>query len=149
MVDIAFKQNEALDFTVLINGPDLQTDDGLRTAIIISLFTDRLVGEDEAIPDGTNNRRGWWADAFAQPAGDLMGSRLWLLNREKQVDEVLERSREYAEESLQWLLTDNVASKIEVETEWVKRSTVGILIRVFKANAEPFEQTFEYSLEAF
>ncbi len=148
-MDIALKQNETLEFDVLINGPDLQSDSGLRTAIILSLFTDQLVGSDEEIPDGTDNRRGWWADSFTEVAGDLIGSRLWLLNREKQIDQVLEKGRDYAQASLQWMLTDGVASQIEVETEWVKKEVMGILVRVHKANAEPFEQIFEYSLEAF
>ncbi len=148
-MDIALKQNETLEFDVLINGPDLQSDSGLRTAIILSLFTDQLVGSDEEIPDGTDNRRGWWADSFTEVTGDLIGSRLWLLNREKQIDQVLEKGRDYAQASLQWMLTDGVASQIEVETEWVKKGVLGILVRVHKANAEPFEQIFEYSLEAF
>jgi phage gp46-like protein len=44
----------------------------LQTAVIVSLLTDRL---DDTL-DGTNDRRGWWADmvlplASAPPAADL------------------------------------------------------------------------------
>ena len=146
MVDIALKQDETTAFDVLIDGPDLLADRGFRTAIIISLFTDRLVTSDEIIPDGTNNKRGWWADTFADVDGDLIGSRLWLLNREKQIDQVLNTAKEYAFESLQWMINDGVVSQIEVETEWVQKGVLGILVRLFKADSKPFEQTFEYSL---
>jgi len=146
-MDIALKQDETLGFDVLINGPDLQSDSGLRIAIIISLFTDRFFDSDNNLPDGTDNRCGWWADEFSSIQGDMIGSLLWLLNREKQTDQVLRRGREYALSALQWLLNDKVASQLEVEAEWVKKNTLGILVRVYKATGQPFEQMFEYSLE--
>ncbi len=64
----------------VVNG-DLAVDEGLRTAVIISLLTDRLADADAVIPDGTRDRRGWWGDLVldvpdAPPAPDLIGSQL-------------------------------------------------------------------------
>jgi phage gp46-like protein len=111
----------------------LSTDDGLRTAIIISVFTDARARVDDEIPDGTTNRRGWWADrvAPASRAGtsqggrkpDRIGSRMWLLSREKQVPAVLARAKEYLTEALQWLLDEGVATQVVVST-WVERTGV-------------------------
>ncbi|WP_213977480.1 phage GP46 family protein, partial [Serratia marcescens] len=56
----------------LINGDDLQT------AMIISLFTDRVARDDDDI-DG-EDRRGWWGDMGED---HNIGSRLWLLRRQK------------------------------------------------------------------
>ena len=104
-----------------ISGADLLRDDGLQTAVILSLFLDRRAREDDVIPDGTGNRRGWWADTAlpsisngAQGNYDSHGSRLWLLHREKQMPEVLRRAKDYAQEGLAWLIEDKVARKVDV-----------------------------------
>ena len=57
---------------VLTSGSDMYT------AVIISLFTDGLARSDDQ-HDGTD-RRGWWGDSGSEMT---IGSRLWLLNREK------------------------------------------------------------------
>ena len=63
------------------------------------------------------NRHGWWGDTFASETNDRIGSRLWLLRREKLTDDVVARAREYAEESLQWMIDDALASAINVSTD--------------------------------
>ena len=95
---------------------DLEKDDGLETAVLISLFTDRRAKDDDILPDANNpDKRGWWAGLTTD--GDQIGSRLWLLDRAKTTTDVLTFARQYAEESLQWLIEDEVASKIAVTTE--------------------------------
>ena len=116
MTDIALLWDQQLggcDFG-LFDG-QLTTDDGLDTAILISLFTDARARADDAIPDG-DDPRGWWGDAFTA-AGDETGSRLWLLSREKQTASVLERARSFAREALSWLIEDGVARTVDVTVE--------------------------------
>ena len=107
-------------FDWAIKDQDLAGDDGLETAIILSLFTDRRALEDDPLPDGSDDRRGWWADAYV--GQDHIGSRLWLLEREKDTREVVNRARDYAEEALQWLVEDGIALGIEVMAGWVESS---------------------------
>lgn len=74
---------------------DLVAENTLRTAVILSLFLDRRADDDDVLPNGSNDRRGWWADTVAPmteygiggglASGDRIGSRLWLLSREKQL----------------------------------------------------------------
>ena len=116
-------------------GNQLDIDDGLESAIIISLFTDRRAAADDVIPDGTANRRGWWADAYAAIDGDQIGSRLWLLFREKDTVEVVVRAREYVQEALAWLLDDGVASQVIVETGWVDRVSGALTATKTQASA--------------
>ena len=101
---------------------DLMPDDGLTTAVLISLFTDALAKEDdelpnELFPDDFPDRRGWWADSTSQRANDSVGSRLWLLERSKVTTENLRRAEQYAREALQWMVDEGLASKITVVTE--------------------------------
>ncbi len=93
---------------------DLVTDAGLQTAIAISLFTDARAGADDRLPDGESDPRGWWADELASIQEHILGSKLWLLCREKQEQRVVNKAEHYARESLRWLTEDRVASKVTV-----------------------------------
>ncbi|MGT2507918.1 phage GP46 family protein [Cupriavidus basilensis] len=75
------------------------------------------------MPDPKGPRRGWWGDLLAARP---IGSRLWLLSREKQTAEVVRLAREYAEESLAWLVDDGVVRTAEVFTEIAASGVLGI-----------------------
>jgi len=103
----------------LINGKtaditEYQADE-LVQATLISLFSWRKSNDDDGVD--IPNRQGWWGDTFASETNDRIGSRLWLLRREKLTDDVVARAREYAEESLQWMIDDALASAINVSTD--------------------------------
>lgn len=122
--------------------PGLAEDDGLETAVIISLFTDRRAEADDVLPGG-DDRRGWWGDALAEVEGDRIGSRLWLLSREKQLPQVVARAREYALEALQWLIEDGVASAVDVSAEIVRQGVLGLSVEIRRAGKPPVRYRFE------
>lgn len=117
-----------------VSGPSLENDDGLETAVVISLFTDRRAKAGDPLPDGVLNRRGWWGDSFPSVAGDRIGSRLWMLAREKQLPSVLARAREYAIEALQWLIEDGVARAVNVTAEVVRNGVLGLSIEIVRSD---------------
>ncbi|AMK09657.1 phage GP46 family protein [Pseudodesulfovibrio indicus] len=125
----------------------LVQDDTLKTAVVLSLFIDRRAEADDELPDNTSDRRGWWADTFAEVNGDRIGSRLWLLSREKHVPSVPIRAREYAEEALAWFVEDGVAESVSVETWWVRRGVLGLLVKMYRPNAPAIEFKFDYLWE--
>ncbi len=127
----------------LFAAPELATDDALETAVILSLFTDRLANADDALPDSTGQRRGWWGDSFADVDGDRIGSRLWLLAREKQLPAVLERARAYARESLAWMVEDGIARGVEVEAEFPRLGAIAIEATILRAIGGPVRFRFE------
>lgn len=130
-MDFALKYKNDLNFfdiTFNQTKQDFDLDEGLRSSIIISLFTDRRVLIDE-LPIEEVYRRGWWGDLFPFSFGDQIGSKLWLLKREKQTNEVLKRAKEYALEALQWLVNDGVAQSVEVETSYPESGQ--ILIQIY------------------
>jgi phage gp46-like protein len=108
-------------------------DDGLRTAVIVSLFSDRRAEADDELPDGSADRRGWWGDIHPQVEEDLIGSRLWLLSREKQMPAVLRRAETYAREALRWLLDDGVATLVEVAASNPRDGLLALSIRIRSA----------------
>jgi len=117
-IAIAWNSEEFEGDLNYVNG-DLALEQGLYSAVLISLFTDARAADDDILPNILDdNRRGWWGD-LVNPLvkNDKIGSRLWLLERSKTLPEVLVQAKEYIKESLQWLVEDGLASKIEVETE--------------------------------
>jgi phage gp46-like protein len=120
---------------MVVDGPDLRRDDGLETAVLISLFTDRRAHDTDVIPDGTDNRRGWWADAFAETPGDRIGSRLWLLDRAKPTATTRQRLEDYAREALAWLTEDQVAEDVAVTAEFLPASQALARLKSFGGRA--------------
>lgn len=125
-------------------GPSLEDDDGLETAVVLSLFTDRLADDGEGSVDATA-RRGWWGDAYADESGDLIGSRLWLLAREKRTPAVLGRAELYAREALQWLVTDGVARSVTVAAEASGQAgeVLGLAVTITRSAAPVVQFRFE------
>jgi phage gp46-like protein len=110
--------------------PDLLTDEGPETAVLLSLFTDGLAGPDDVLPDHLNaDRRGWWADTNA-PEGPL-GSKLWLLAREKTTEDTRQRAEQYCRDALQWMISDDAADVVTVEATWNAQARGRLDIDVF------------------
>lgn len=147
LVDVALTQDSAGVFDIDIDGADLLADSGMRTAVAVSLFSDRIAEPDDVIPDGTDNRRGYWADAWAAD-GDKFGSRLWLLGREMQTTAVLTRAEEYTREALQWLLDDGAASAVNATASWADNGLLCIETLITRSNNTLYQDTFNVSLEA-
>lgn len=133
MSDIALLLDaEAFAFDIHVVDGSLAVDDGLKTAIALSLFTDARARADDALPTADADPRGWWGNAFPQEdalADDELGSRLWLLERSKTTADVVARARTYAAEALAWLVQDGIARSVEVETERQgDRIAIGVMI---------------------
>lgn len=86
----------------------------LQNAVTISLFTDARASLEEA---GTQqDLRGYWGDSEL-PDGESLGSKLWLLQREKVTRDVISKARDFAEEALQWLVEENHLLSLQVRAE--------------------------------
>jgi phage gp46-like protein len=127
MPDISITWDQANrrgDWTM--NGPVLATGNDIESAILISIFTDRMAEPGDVIPDGSNDPRGWWADGDVQ-----IGSRMWLLQRAKQTGTTLQIAYDYLAESLQWMIDDGVVSRFDISTQWVRTGTLGAVIAAY------------------
>lgn len=146
MTDIALLwDNDAFGADLALAEGDLATDDGLRTAFIISLFTDARARGDDPLPQDGADLGGWWGDAFADADEGPLGSRLWLLNREKKVGSTLLRARDYAAEAVQWLIRTGVCSSIDVEVE-AQGSRLAIALYPTRPNG-PARQRYDFLWE--
>lgn len=135
MSDVALVMNTqgVADFGITAN--DLLVDDGLQTAIELSLFTDLRALDTDVLPGNSTDRRGFW--------GGVIGSRLWLLQRSKQTLDVLALAKQYALEALQWLLDDQVAATVDVTTAFVAPGVLGISVAITRPAG--MTQAFQFS----
>ena len=131
----------------LLVPPDLSGDNELVTAVAISLFTHRTARDDDTLGGRPlTARRGWWADHEASEiyAGATpIGSRLWLLAREKQTEETRQKAEDYIREALAWMLDERVASAIDLEVSWFAFERLGAVITIWRGPERSIAVRFE------
>ena len=111
-------------------GSDDGTGGDMTAAVLVSLFTDRRAAADLVLRDGTQNRRGWWADAYED---EPIGSLLWTLQPSKKTRAVLLAARDYCNQALAWLVRDGHAASVVVDTFWAGQVALGIIVTVNQA----------------
>jgi len=125
-------------FDLSILGGEIVTDNGLYTAVVLSLFLDKRASPDEVEDD---DLRGWWGNQFNDD-DDEYGSFLWLLKREKQKEEVAGLAEDYALDALAWMVEDGIVSNAVVVTEWVERGVLGMVVKLKKPNGDEISFRF-------
>lgn len=133
-------------YDIQMRNQDLDVEQGLRTAVIISIFTDARANEEE-LPIGETSRRGYWGDLFPDVERDRIGSRLWLLERSKETEEVRVTARQYCLEALQWMIEDGIAASIDVSTSFVSRGRMLIDIKIRRPEGQIFDFSTEWDFE--
>ncbi|MBX9755079.1 MAG: phage GP46 family protein [Pseudomonadaceae bacterium] len=147
MTDIALAWN-GREADIAIVGGDLVLDHSLQTPVLISLFSDRRARADDALPGSDDDRRGWPGDAWPNVLGDQIGSRLWLLSREKEISETLRRAREYGKESITWTLEDGIAARVDVTASVPKRGTLNLAVAISRRDGRSENHQFDTLWEA-
>lgn len=148
MTDVAIKLTEN-GFDISLDGYDLERDDGLDTAVLLSLFCDKRATAEELPAElPAEDLRGWWGDYAPEVEGDKFGSHLWLLAREKQTTGTLSRAKQYAEASLQWMLDDRVAERVQVRTSYPRQGWMAIEIDIYRPGGKLARYRYDYEWAA-
>ncbi|ELY9614282.1 phage GP46 family protein [Salmonella enterica] len=128
---IFFLNGEVTDPTTVVNP--------LPRAVIISLFSWRRANPDDNAPVPM----GWWGDTYPTVAGDRIGSRLWLLGREKITNDTLNRARDYATEAMQWMLDDGVAARIDITSARSGQDSAVLGIVIYQRDGTSWNMQFD------
>lgn len=123
-MDAAFEMTDEMVGDLIYQNGDIATDSGLKTACLISLFTDARAF----------NTRGWW--------GGEIGSKLWTFENEKRMPENLLKAREYAENSLEWMIEEGIAAAVDVKTEYDAKGRMLIRIDIQKPDRTSAKYAF-------
>lgn len=147
MTDIALKWNASGLGDIVSTGSDLATDDGLETAILISVFTDRLADVDQ-LPDGGVSRRGWWGDIDGLP-GDHIGSLIWTLEREKNIASAIEKANNFLRDCVKWLVDDSVCARVDTLAQAGTRADeIDFYIGAYRPNGSFVKSRYTYNWQA-
>ena len=128
--DLEYKDNDFIE------------DGGLETSIIISLFSNKRISEDQRQELSLRELGGWWGSSLIDPDSDEVGSRFWVLTRAKATIETLRLIEDYAMEALNYLIEDGVASSIEVNASYNQGLTLNLEIQIFR----PFNEVSKFSI---
>lgn len=112
---------------IVVNGSEQDATwptDPLTRSVIVSLFSWRKAEAD----DNPSQDNGWWGDSFPTTQNDRIGSRLYLLSREKLTNKTALKAREYISQALQWLVDDGVVVRVDVTAERTGISTLSASI---------------------
>jgi phage gp46-like protein len=129
-----------IDWNLLGDGT-LDTTQALATAIVVALGTDALAQPGDILPDPDDtDRRGWWGDYQAEEIWDgwTLGSRLWLLQRDKIEDAGSRRGattvrvEQYIREAIQPFIDRRIGSRFDVEATRVGKERIDALIRIYR-----------------
>jgi phage gp46-like protein len=135
MADIAIEIDEQGADLVIENG-DLKLDPGLSTHVLVSLFSDaRREPFDPELERRGDDPRGWWAD---QPE-ERLGSKLWLVRRQKVTNRTTELHKSYAAESLQWMIDKGLARSITVEASRPRGGVIELSIDITRGTARRWD----------
>ena len=139
--DVGFFDVKAACPDLVIENGDLKADNGLETAALISIFSDRRVTFEE-LPSSETDRRGWWADLISEPANDEIGSRLWTLERiGKVVETTAVEMKSILTQAFEWMIEDGIAAKVVVDAFINGPNEIKGTARIFKPDGDniPFK----------
>jgi len=137
MADVLINVTESGADLLAASG-DLQLDLGLETAVLSSLYTDRRALDSDEIPV-LGDPRGYWGDTPT----DRWGSRLWLLDRSKRIQDTLTLAQQYAQEALAWLLSDGIAAMVSVGAEWGPSGELQISVTITRSTTPRWRTLWE------
>jgi phage gp46-like protein len=142
-VDIKIAQNAdgIYDISFDENG-DFVLDRSYETGIRMSLFLDSRADESEVKQDEL--RRGWFGNFELYNVLHEIGSKLWLLEQERNTVKVRNYARGYVTDSLQWLIDEKHAKKIEVETS--STNLYELVLTVTITYPADISQSFRFNL---
>lgn len=110
---------------------DLELDEGLTSAVLVSLFSDGRREPDPLLPVAAQDLRGWWGEQD----GDPFGSLLWTLAREKLTPETVARARDLARDALAWLVSNEIARAVDVEADLVEPGVLRLAVHLTRGDA--------------
>ena len=115
-------------FDMFVENGDFANEPGFDTAIWVSLFTDaRADSAQVVIPE---NRRGWLGNTVSEVSDRHLGGYLWLTEQRRLNQDTLNEVIDYIRKSLNWLIEDGAAIKIDVLGDIVPRQGIEAQVKI-------------------
>lgn len=148
-IRITFDVNEQF-IDMILADRDVERDDGLETAVLITLLTDKHADLGDPLPDDSGYRGGWFGDSLPVVPDYQMGTKLWLLQRAKTVTEIPAIAKEYLLDGFKWMVEDGIVKSVDVTVERRRdlRTTLAFTLSFVKPEGTTIFYKFYYNWEA-
>lgn len=123
----------------------LAEDNQLHSAVLMQMFTNKRVPNDQNtyITDRIN-RGGWWGDAFAP---FQMGSHLWTLDRAAMNDQTIADAERFIREALQPIIDQGAAASMRISVE--RDKVGGMLSMIVKLFGSDGRDIYDHQYRRF
>lgn len=118
---------------------DFLMSDGIETAIIMTVLSVQRADESEVTK--AIHRRGDWSNELNEDDEFEVGSKLWLLEQARVIQESLNNGIGSLESAFQWMVEDNIIKEVIINGEIIDNS-MKYTIELTKQNSET--ETFLY-----
>ncbi len=132
MQDMLLQKNDDNIYDIVVSNGTIQSVDGLESAILVSLFTDARASS--AIVGDPLLRRGWVGNILVQNLERELGSVLWLADQARTDQNTLNFFQDEVRNAFQWMLDDNVVSRVTIATEIEDSVTIKVSISFLTTN---------------
>ncbi len=132
--------NKFYDLAIDETTGDLETTDGLETAVILSLFAEKRASRSEiAAPE---LRRGWWGNLLSTVENYEMGSKVWLLEQARLNQETINSSNTFVQQGFEWFIEDSLLDDVIVSSVFTI-DNVNINIDLIRAQDRVISRSYE------
>jgi len=142
---------------IAMDGPSLLLGNDLQTAVLISWFSDAPASPDDNLPPNFvgGDPRGWWADTYAALEdttlapiqGDFTGSKLWQATLRPRNQDTLNWAQNEGRLRLAWMITDNVATTIDVTAQFVGQAGIGLIATITEPSGNVSRYAYAWTQE--
>jgi phage gp46-like protein len=134
----------------VLSDRDVERDDGFETAVLVTLSTDKRADDGDPLPDDSGYRGGFWGDTIPVVADYKMGTKLWLLQRSKTIDEIPAITKEYLLDGFSWMIDDGIIDSVEISVERRRdlKTTIAFGLTFYRPEGNSIFYSFYYNWEA-
>lgn len=135
---------QQFEYNIAVTGGlSLASDEGLRTAVLLSLLTWCRADAEDPVQDASD-LKGWWGDSFPDVEGDRFGSKLWIVQNMPASQETLQLAKKYAEEALAWMIEDGLVAEVSVDGLEIQERQDGFVLAGHIGLRKPNELTVAF-----
>lgn len=141
MQDIELLKNEDRIYDISITNGDFTSIDGLDTAILMSFLIDKRAESSEV--GEPSARRGWIGNEQNEDPDYEIGSKLWLLDQARILQDTVNQSVDFTRESLLWMIDDSLIKDIQVTGEIVDQRDITNRVVFLRFDNTTFNKQFD------
>jgi len=130
-IDFRMKKSTSGYYDLVVSNGDFETISGFDNAILLSLFCEKRADESEISPP--QKRRGCIGNEMLDISNFEFGSKLWLLEMARLVQNTVNKAVDFAIKALQWFIDDGYSERITV-TGSIKDNSIILIITFYNKN---------------